>query len=150
MPMNRGKIIDILIVDDNPGDVRLTMEVFKESKIHNQLHVAQDGEEAIQFLRQLGSFRNAPMPDLILLDWNLPRMNGHEVLAEIKADPVLRRIPVVVLTSSEAEEDMVRAYDNYANCFVTKPLNLDQFIKVVQTIQDFWFTIVKQPGRLQA
>jgi two-component system, chemotaxis family, response regulator Rcp1 len=148
--MNIGKAIDILIVDDNPGDVRLTMEVFKESKIQNRLHVAQDGEEAIQFLRQLGEFADSPTPDLILLDWNLPRMNGHEVLSEIKTDPLLRRIPVVVLTSSEAEEDIIRAYDNYANCFVTKPINLDQFIKVVQTIQDFWFTIVKQPGRAQA
>lgn len=139
--------IEILMIEDNPGDVRLTKEVLKDSKLHNRLNIARDGMEALQYLRREQSYETAVRPDLILLDWNLPGKNGSEVLREIKEDPELRSIPVVVLTSSEAEEDIVKAYDGYANCYITKPLGLDQFIQVVKSIEDFWFTIVKFPGR---
>ena len=146
--MDSANPIEILMVEDNPGDVRLTMEVLKESNVASRLHVVRDGAEAIRYLRQEGRYRERILPDLILLDWDLPRMSGNEVLAEIKDDPHLRRIPVVVLTSSEAEEDMLMAYDHHANCFISKPLNLDQFIHVMNVLQQFWFTIVKLPGRL--
>jgi len=139
------KPIDILLVEDNLGDVRLTMEALKEGKVLNKLHVAADGIEALEFLRKQGKFANAIRPDIILLDLNLPKKDGREVLAEIKNDPNLRRIPVVVLTTSKAEEDIVKSYDLHANCFITKPVDLDQFIFVVQSIEDFWFEIVKLP-----
>lgn len=140
-----GRPVEILLVEDNPGDVRLTREALKEGKIRNHLHVAFDGVEAVAFLRQEGPYRDAPRPDIILLDLNLPRKNGREVLEEIKADPELRRIPVVVLTTSEAEQDVVRAYTLNANCYICKPVDLDQFIDVVRSIEDFWFTVVKLP-----
>jgi CheY-like chemotaxis protein len=137
--------VEILLVEDNPGDVRLTREALREGKVRNNLSVAADGVEAIAYLRKEGEHADAVRPDLILLDLNLPRKDGREVLQEIKADPALRNIPVVVLTSSQAEEDIVRAYDLHANCYVTKPVDLDQFIRVVESIEDFWFTIVKLP-----
>ena len=137
--------IDILLVEDNPGDVRLTREALREGKIRNNLHVARDGVEALAFLRREGGHADAPRPDVILLDLNLPRKSGREVLSEVKQDPALRQIPVVVLTSSEAEEDIVRAYDLHANCYISKPVDLDQFITVVKSIEDFWFTVVKLP-----
>jgi chemotaxis family two-component system response regulator Rcp1 len=140
-----GRPVEILLVEDNPGDVRLTREALREGKVRNNLSVAADGVEAIAFLRKEGEHAGAVRPDLILLDLNLPRKDGREVLEEIKADPSLRHIPVVVLTSSQAEEDIVRAYDLHANCYVTKPVDLDQFIRVVESIEDFWFTIVKLP-----
>lgn len=138
--------IDILLVEDNPGDVRLTREAMKEAKLGNELHVVADGVEAMAFLRRQGAYRNAVRPDLVLLDLNLPLKNGREVLAEIKNDPKLRRIPVVVLTTSEAEADIVKAYDLHANCYITKPVDLDQFLTVVRAIEDFWVTIVKLPA----
>ena len=137
--------IDILLVEDNLGDVRLTQEAFKEGKIENNLHVVKDGLEAISFLRKEGIYADAPTPDLILLDLNLPKKDGRDVLAEIKADENTRRIPVVILTTSRAEEDILRTYDLHANCFITKPVDMDQFINVVKYIEDFWFTIVKLP-----
>ena len=140
-----GRPVEILLVEDNPGDVRLTREALREGKVRNNLSVASDGVEAVAYLRREGEHAHAVRPDLILLDLNLPRMDGREVLAEIKADPSLRNIPVVVLTSSQAEEDIVRAYDLHANCYVTKPVDLDQFIRVVESIEDFWFSIVKLP-----
>lgn len=140
-----GKPVEILLVEDNPGDVRLTIEALKEGKIRNNLHVADDGVEALAFLRREGRYANAVPPDLILLDLNLPRKDGREVLEEIKADEVLRRIPVVILTTSQAEEDILRTYDLHANCYITKPVDLEQFIKVVRAVQDFWLTVVKLP-----
>lgn len=137
--------VEILLVEDNPGDVRLTREALREGKVRNNLHVTPDGVEALRFLRREGEYADAVRPDLILLDLNLPKKDGREVLEDIKADPSLRYIPVVVLTSSEAEQDIVRAYDLHANCYVTKPVDLDQFIHVVHSIEDFWFTIVKLP-----
>lgn len=137
--------VEILLVEDNPGDVRLTREALKEGKVRNNLNVAQDGVEALAFLRREGKYADAVRPDLILLDLNLPRKDGREVLEEIKADPALRPIPVVILTSSQAEQDIVRAYDLHANCYVSKPVDLDQFITVVKSIEDFWFAIVKLP-----
>ncbi len=140
-----GQPIEILLVEDNPGDVRLTQEALKEGKVRNKLHVVGDGVEALAFLCQEGEYADAPRPDLILLDLNLPRKNGREVLAEIKEHPNLRRIPVVILTVSQAEEDVLRTYDLHANCYITKPVDLEQFIKVVASIEDFWLTIVRLP-----
>jgi CheY-like chemotaxis protein len=140
-----GKPIEILLVEDNPADVRLTMEALKEDKVLNHLSVAMDGVEALAFLRHEGHYAGAPRPDLVLLDLNLPRKDGREVLAEIKRDPDLRRIPVVVLTTSQAEQDIVKSYDLYANCYVTKPVDLHQFISAVKSIEGFWFTVVKLP-----
>jgi chemotaxis family two-component system response regulator Rcp1 len=137
--------VEILLVEDNPGDVRLTQEALKESKIINHLSVVMDGMEAVEYLRREGRFAQAVRPDLILLDLNLPRKNGREVLAEIKEDQDLRRIPVVVLTISQDEEDVLKAYNLHANCYVNKPLDLNRFLKVVQSIEDFWLTIVKLP-----
>jgi CheY-like chemotaxis protein len=137
--------IDILLVEDNPGDVRLTREMLSLSKIRNSLHSVSNGVEAMAYLRREGKYADVIRPDLVLLDLNLPRKDGREVLAEIKQDPDLRRIPVVVLTSSKAEEDVVRTYDLHANCYVTKPVGLEQFASVIQSIEDFWFTIVKLP-----
>ena len=145
-----GRPVEILLVEDNPGDVRLTLEAFKENKLHNKLHVVGDGEEAMAFLRGEGRYADAPRPDFILLDLNLPKKDGREVLAEIKGDPNLKRIPVVILTVSAAEEDVLRTYDLHANCYITKPVDLDEFIKVVKSIEEFWLTIVKLPveGRI--
>ena len=141
-----GRPADFLLVEDNPGDVRLTQEALKNHKVQNNLHVVTDGEEAMNFLRRQGKHKNAPRPDIILLDLNLPRKDGREVLAEIKSDPDLKTIPVVIITSSEAEQDIVKSYNLNANCYVTKPVDLNQFIKVVQSINDFWLTIVKLPS----
>lgn len=140
-----GDVIDILLVEDNEGDARLAREAMRDSKIRNTLHHVIDGEEAMAFLRKEGKFTDAPRPDLILLDLNLPKKDGREVLAEIKVDETLRYIPVVVLTVSSDEEDILKSYNLHANCYVTKPLDLDRFIKVVKSIEDFWFTIVKLP-----
>jgi two-component system, chemotaxis family, response regulator Rcp1 len=140
-----GASIDILLVEDNPGDVRLTLEALKEGGIQGRLHVAADGEEAIAFLRQTGPHTHAARPGLILLDLNLPRRSGTDVLRELKADPDLRRIPVVILTSSTAEEDIRRTYDLHANCYVTKPVDLDEFMEVVRYMRDFWFSVVTLP-----
>lgn len=142
-----GTPIEILLVEDNPGDVRLTKESFKEAKVRNKLHVVEDGVEAMAFLRQEGKYADAPRPDLILLDLNLPKKDGREVLGEIKTDEDLRRIPVVVLTVSKADEDILKAYNLNANCYITKPIGLNQFIKVVKTIEEFWLTIVKLPPK---
>lgn len=137
---------EFLLVEDNPGDVRLTREALRDSKLANNLSVVGDGVEAMAFLRREGKYANAPRPDLVLLDLNLPRKNGREVLAEIKSDPQLKRIPVVVITSSEAEQDIFATYNLHVNCYVTKPVDLDQFIKVVRSIETFWLTIVRLPG----
>lgn len=139
-------IVDILLVEDNAGDVRLTQEVLSDSKIRNNLMVATNGEEALACLRKQGKFRDFARPDLILLDLNLPIKDGREVLAQIKEDPELKRIPVVVLTTSRAEEDILKTYNLHANCYVTKPVDLDQFIKVVKSLEDFWLAIVKLPN----
>ncbi len=137
--------IEILLVEDNPGDVRLTREALKDGKIVNNLHVAEDGVEALAYLRREGEYSDAVRPELILLDLNLPKKDGREVLAEIKADKDLRRIPVVILTSSAAEQDIVKSYNLHANCYVTKPVDLDQFINVVKSIEYFWLTVVRLP-----
>ena len=139
--------IEILLVEDNPGDVRLTVEALKEGKVRNILHTVEDGEEAMKFLRRQEPYAKAPRPDLVLLDLNLPKMNGREVLAEIKEDPNLRRIPVVILTVSKAEQDIVKTYDLHANCYINKPVDLEQFLTVVQSIENFWLTVVKLPPR---
>jgi two-component system, chemotaxis family, response regulator Rcp1 len=140
-----GRPIEILLVEDNPGDVRLTIEALKEAKVRNHLSVAKDGVEALAFLRREGPYAAAARPDLILLDLNLPRKDGREVLAEIKADASLRAIPVVILTTSQADQDILRSYELHANCYITKPVDLDQFITVVKSIEDFWLTIVTLP-----
>jgi len=137
--------VEILLVEDNPGDVRLTLEAMKENKVYINMHVVEDGERAMAFLRQQGQYADMPRPDLILLDLNLPKKDGRQVLAEIKSDPGLKRIPVVILTTSAAEEDILKTYDLHANCYVTKPVDLDQFIKVVRSIEEFWLSIVKLP-----
>ena len=137
--------IEILLVEDNPGDVRLTQEVLRDGRVRNNMSVAKDGVDAISFLRQTGAYAGAPRPDIILLDLNLPKKDGREVLADIKADPDLKHIPVVVLTTSSAEQDIVRSYGLHANCYITKPVDLDQFIRVIRSIEDFWLTIVKLP-----
>jgi two-component system, chemotaxis family, response regulator Rcp1 len=139
------KPVNILLVEDNPGDVRLTMEALKDAKLVINLHVAEDGLEAMALLRNEGKYASTPRPDLILLDLNLPRKDGREVLADIKNDDNLKRIPVVIVTTSKAEEDIVKSYDLHANCYVTKPLDLDQFVMVVHSIEQFWLTIVRLP-----
>ncbi len=141
------KLIDILVVEDNSGDARLIREVMNGHKIFSSFYLAKDGVEALDFLRHKGRFRNSPKPDLIILDLNLPRKDGREVLAEIKADEKLKHIPIVIMTISQAEEDILRSYNLHANCFITKPIDLNQFIKVVKSIEDFWFTIVKLPPK---
>ncbi len=147
MSESLGKVIDILLVEDNPGDVRLAQEALKESKIRNKLYVVDDGVEAMAFLRRQGKYADAPRPDLILLDLNLPRKSGREVLAEVKTDENLKRIPVVVLTVSRAEEDVVKCYNHYANCYITKPLDFNNFMKVTRQIEQFWLTIVTLPTK---
>ena len=141
------KPIEILLAEDNPGDVDLAREALLTGKVKNTLHVVSDGVFAMEFLRRQGKFAGVPRPDLILLDLNMPRKDGREVLAEVKADPDLKRIPVVILTTSQAEEDILKTYNLHANCFITKPIDLHQFIKVVQAIEEFWFTIVKLPAK---
>jgi CheY-like chemotaxis protein len=139
------KPVDMLLVEDNPGDARLAKEALKDAKVHNNLYWVQDGVEAIAFLRREDNYSEAPRPDVILLDLNLPKKDGREVLADIKADEDLRSIPVVILTVSGAEEDILKTYDLHANCYIQKPLDLDQFVEVVKSIRDFWLTIVKLP-----
>ena len=146
MSNGTGRPVEILLVEDNPGDVRLTEEALKEGKVLNNIHLANDGVEAMSFLQKEGKYINAVRPDLILLDLNLPKKDGREVLMEIKKDEALRRIPVVVLTTSMAEEDIIRTYDYHANCYITKPVDFDQFIKVVKSIEDFWLSVVKLPN----
>lgn len=140
--------IDILLVEDNPGDARLTIEALKEVKVCYGLCVVEDGIQAMEFLHKEGEYVDAPTPDLILLDLNLPRMSGQEVLAEIKGDPVLHSIPVVVLTTSQAEKDIFDAYDLHANCYVVKPCNFEQLLESVKHIKDFWFSVVKLPSAI--
>jgi chemotaxis family two-component system response regulator Rcp1 len=147
VPRGECRPIEILMVEDNPGDVRLTVEALKEGKVRNNFHTVEDGVEAMAFLRRQGRYAEAPRPDLILLDLNLPKMNGREVLAEIKEDPELRRIPVVILTVSKAEQDIVKSYNLHANCYITKPVDLDQFLEVVKSIENFWLTVVMLPPR---
>ncbi|HEY0452908.1 response regulator [Actinophytocola sp.] len=138
-------VIDVLLVEDDDGDVLMTKEAFEYHKIRNRLHVVNDGEQALQFLRREGEYADAPRPGLILLDLNLPRVDGREVLAELKDDPELRMIPVVVLTTSESEEDIVRSYSLHANAYVSKPVDFDRFIEVVRHIDSFFVTVVKLP-----
>jgi len=137
--------IEILLVEDNPGDVRLTSEAFKEGKVLNNLHVAMDGEEAMAFLKKEGKYSNSVSPDLVLLDLNLPKKNGLEVLTEIKEDPELKYIPVIILSISKLEEDIMQSYKHYANCYILKPGDLNQFLEIVRSIEEFWLTIVKLP-----
>jgi len=137
--------MEILLVDDNPGDARLTAEALKDGEVENRLYTAKDGMEAIAFLRRKGRYIDAPRPDLILLDLNMPRMNGRQVLAEIKEDSALKHIPVVILTGSRDMDDIVKTYDLHANCYVTKPIDFEQFIMVMKSITDFWLTLVKLP-----
>jgi chemotaxis family two-component system response regulator Rcp1 len=139
--------INILLVEDNPADIRLTQEVFKEGRIRNTLNVVMDGEEAMIYLRKLGKYSQAETPDLVLLDLNLPKKDGRSVLADIKADPVLKFIPVIILTTSAAEQDILNTYANHANCYIMKPVDLAQFINVVRSIEEFWLTIVKLPKK---
>jgi len=140
-----GQPINILLVEDNPGDVRLTKEGFKEGKVINNLYVAEDGEEAMAFLHREEPYQEMPRPDIILLDLNLPKKDGREVLEEIKSDPDLRRIPVIILTTSKAEEDILKTYNLHANCYITKPVNLEDFILITKSIESFWLSIVKLP-----
>jgi CheY-like chemotaxis protein len=141
------EIVRILLVEDNPGDVRLTQEALKEAKFRNTLHVVGDGVEALAYLRQQGKYSGATRPHMVMLDLNMPRMDGREVLEAIKTDPDLRRIPVVVLTSSEAETDIAKAYELHANAYVTKPVGIDHFLEVVKSIEEFWVEIVKLPSK---
>jgi len=141
------RLVEILLVEDSPSDTELTIEALREAKVRNHLSLVEDGVQALQFLRREGRFAGAPRPDLIMLDLNLPRKDGREVLAEIKADPDLRTIPVVVLTTSRAEQDVLRAYQLSANCYITKPVDFDQFLKVVRSIESFWLFIVTLPPK---
>jgi len=147
VPWEKGKPIEILLIEDSPGDVRLCIEALKEAKVLNSMTVAADGVEAMALLRREGRYAASVRPDLILLDLNLPRKDGREVLAEIKSDEDLKRIPVVILTTSKDEEDVLKTYNLHANCYITKPIDLHQFIKVVKSIEDFWLTIVKLPPK---
>lgn len=140
-----GQPVEILLVEDNPADVRLTIEALKDAKVYNELRVVSNGVDALAYLRREGEYADATRPDLILLDLNLPRMSGLEVLEVIKNDEKLRAIPVVVITTSQAEQDIIRSYNNHANCYICKPVDLDQFITVIKSIQNFWLTIVMLP-----
>jgi len=140
-----GAPIEILLAEDNPGDVKLTQKALEKGKIQNTLHVVNDGVEAMAFLREEGEYADAPRPDLILLDLNMPRMGGREVLEALDEEPSLGRIPVVILTSSEAEQDIVDSYDRHANAYLTKPINFEGFVDIVRRIEEFWLTVVKQP-----
>jgi len=144
MPSGR-KPFEILLVEDNPGDVILTQEAFREGEFPHRLSVAEDGEEAIRFLRREDGFRNAPRPDLILMDLNLPKKDGRELLAEVKSDPLLGQIPVIVLTMSEADQDIARAYRLHANCYLTKPIRMDEFLRMMRSIEDFWLNLARLP-----
>jgi chemotaxis family two-component system response regulator Rcp1 len=144
--MHQGTPIEVLLVEDSPDDADLTIDALRDGRVRNRVTVVEDGVEAMAYLRRDGKYRAAPRPDLILLDLNLPRKNGREVLAEIKQDPNLRRIPVVMMTSSDDEKDILAAYNLHVNCYVTKPVDLDQFIRVVKSIEHFWFSIVKLPA----
>lgn len=146
MKARKDHIANILLVEDNPGDIRLTQEALKESPVKSNLYVVKDGVEAIEYLKRKGKFTNAIVPDLILLDLNLPKKDGREVLAEIKADDNLKTIPVVILTTSDADQDILKSYRLHANCFITKPVDLDQFIYIIQQVQIFWFNVVKLPS----
>ena len=141
------KVIELLIVDDNQADVRLMAEALKDARVHSRLTIARDGAEALAVLRREGSYSRVKYPDLVLLDLNLPKIDGREVLAEIKADSALKRIPVVVFTTSSAEDDIIQTYNLHANCYITKPVDLEQFVRMVRAIEDFWFTIVKLPPK---
>ena len=147
-PQLNWKPIEILLVEDNPGDVELTREALDTAKVANNLHVVDDGADAVEFLFRRGRFADAPRPDIILLDLNLPKKDGRQVLSEIKAEPSLAQIPVVVLTTSQAEEDILRAYQLHANCYVTKPVDFNQFLHIVSTIEEFWLTVVKLPKKV--
>lgn len=140
-----NQLFHILLAEDNPGDARLTTEALKDGRFLCQVHLTKDGVEAMEFLHRKGQYSNAPRPDLVFLDLNMPRKDGREVLEEMKEDPELKRIPVVVLTTSEAEQDLCRSYDLHANCYIIKPLDVDQFFQIVRAIEDFWFNIVKLP-----
>ncbi len=142
---NKFKAVEILLIEDNPGDVRLTVEALKESKIINNLNVVDDGIEALSYLQKEGIYKDKPRPDLIILDLNLPKKDGREVLGEIKSEDSLKQIPIVILTTSEAEEDIIKSYELHANCYITKPVNMEQFVKVVKSVGDFWFSIVILP-----
>jgi chemotaxis family two-component system response regulator Rcp1 len=144
---NNRNCMDILLVEDNPADIRLTMEAFRESRHEHCVHVVTDGTQAIAYLRHHGMYKNAPTPDLILLDLNLPQKNGREVLSEIKSDDTLRHIPVVILTTSRTEEDVLQTYQLHGNCYITKPADLDEFFHLIQKIQDFWFQVARIPER---
>jgi len=141
-----GRSIEILLVEDNVEEAEMTMEALRDGRVRNRMHWVEDGEEAMEFLRRKGRFATAPRPDLILLDLRLPRMSGHEVLAEVKQNPLWRRIPVVIMTSSDDEKDVLSAYDRHANCYITKPVNMDKFMAAVRSIEDFWLTIVHLPA----
>ena len=145
MNLENARPIEILLVEDDPGDVVIAQEALEQSKLVNNLHVASNGDEALAFLRREGDYADSPKPDLVLLDLNLPRRDGREVLAEVKSDPDLRRIPVVILTTSQAEEDIVRSYDLHANAYVTKPVDFAQFVNVVRQVDEFFFTVVRLP-----
>ena len=147
MELNGPQAIQVLLVEDSPGDIRLTQEALKDAKMHIHLDVTRDGEEAMAFLMREGKYANAPRPDLILLDLNLPKKDGREVLKEIKEDPTLKIIPVVILTTSASEADILRSYSLHANCYITKPVSLDGFLTVVKSIDNFWMSVVKLPGR---
>lgn len=140
------KEVEILMVEDNPGDVLLTQEALQDGRVSNRVHWVKDGVEALAFLERKPPFEDAPLPDVIFLDLNLPRKSGHDVLSFIKSDPRLKRLPVVVLTSSKAESDVIKSYDRYANCYVTKPVDLDKFMAVIQSINHFWLTVVTLPN----
>jgi two-component system, chemotaxis family, response regulator Rcp1 len=141
------KAFDILVIEDNPGDARLIKEVLIENKILNNLNILKDGVEAMNFLLKKGEYTNAPRPDLIFLDLNLPKKDGREVLSEIKTNDILKQIPVVVMTTSQSEEDIFKSYSLHANCYITKPIDLEQFVKVIQSLEDFWFSLVKLPPK---
>ena len=142
-----SQVVEILLVEDNEGDIRLTREALKEGRIRNRLNVVSDGEQALRFLRREQEFAGMPRPDLVLLDLNLPRLDGREVLAAIKKDPDLKQIPVVVLTSSRADEDLLKAYDSHANCYISKPIGFEDFMQVIRSIENFWLTIVVLPPK---
>lgn len=145
----KSRPINLLLIEDNPGDVRLTQEAFKEGKLSYQMDVVMDGVEAIHFLRRRPPYENAATPDIILLDLNLPKKDGREVLAEIKADPELRRIPVIILTTSNAEQDILKSYDLHVNCYINKPVDFDKFFDIIKMIEDFWLTIAILPGTMR-
>ncbi len=143
---DRKYSFEILLVEDNPGDVFLTQEALREGKFPHRLSVAEDGEQAMRFLRKEGTYKNAPQPDLILMDLNLPKKDGREVLEEVKNDPGLRHIPVIVLTMSEADQDIARAYKLHANCYLTKPIQMDDFLNMIRSVEDFWLRVVRLPN----